>query len=212
MNKKVLSIYKKLYKDFGPQKWWPAETDLEVMVGAILTQNTSWKNVEKAISGLKKNKLLSIRKMKNASLAELRKSIKPCGFYNEKAKKLKNFIKFLYEFFDGNIKKMKRVKPRIMREMLLGVNGIGEETADSMLLYGLRKPVFVVDAYTKRIFSRHGFIKEKDPYLAVQGFVTGNLPKNTRLFNEYHALIVRLAKEYCRKRDPLCAECPIKNL
>jgi len=202
--------YKKLYNYFGPQRWWPAKTPFEVMVGAILTQNTSWQNVEKAIKNLKKHKLLSpgkLNKLKNNSLA-LR--IKPAGYYNVKAKRLKNFIDFLFKEFGADIGKMRLAEPLDLRKKLIAVNGIGQETADSILLYALNKPVFVVDAYTRRILCRHGKAKKDAAYEEIQGLFVKNLRNNAKLFNEYHALLVRLGKEFCFKNDPQCKECPLK--
>ncbi|MGB2705981.1 MAG: endonuclease III domain-containing protein [Candidatus Omnitrophota bacterium] len=193
-------IYRLLYAHFGPRHWWPAASPFEVMVGAILTQNTAWPNVEKAIANLKKKRALSPRKLKHIPLRTLKTLIKPSGFYNEKAKKLKNFINFL----------MKTPQKKINREALLKVKGIGQETADSILLYALGKNVFVVDAYTKRIFSRHRLIPNNATYGQIQEFFTRNLPKRRRLFNEYHALIVEAGKNYCKKKKPLCKICPLR--
>ncbi len=202
MRSSLKNIYNKLYSHFGPQHWWPAKTTFEVMVGAILTQNTAWPNVERAIKNLKKEKLLSPRKINDVSLRKLGSVIKPSGFYNEKAKKLKNFVKFLLKHGTANIR----------REDLLGVKGIGPETADSILLYALGKPVFVVDAYTRRVFARHKLIPEDASYEQIQAFFMKNLSNSTRLFNEYHALIVKVGKNYCRKNKPLCEICPLKSI
>jgi endonuclease-3 related protein len=206
----IARIYKKLYASFGPQRWWPAESAFEVMVGAILTQNTSWQNVEKAIANLKKSNLLTARKLYALAPDKLALLLKPAGYYNIKAKRLRNFLKFFIERFSASPKKMARVPARRLRRELLSVNGVGPETADSILLYALNKPVFVVDAYTKRIFSRHRFIKEGAQYGQVQDFFQRCLQKSPRLFNEYHALIVKLGKDFCRKSKPRCAACPLR--
>lgn len=206
-----LTVYNRLYKTFGPQKWWPAKTRFEVIVGAILTQNTAWSNVEKAIKNLRKARLLDPKKMKDISTVRLAELIRPAGYYNIKAKRLKNFVAFLYDKYGGSIDRLSSGKSMDLRNELLGVNGIGPETCDSIMLYALKKPVFVVDAYTKRIFSRHGFFKQTCDYHDVQRYFMANLPKKHKLYNEYHALIVRLAKEFCRTK-PACEFCPVKGL
>jgi endonuclease-3 related protein len=208
---KLLTVYKALYKYSGPQKWWPAKTRFEVIAGAILTQNTAWSNVEKAINNLRRSGLLlpeKIRQIDNRSLAA---RLRPAGYYNIKAKRLKNFVSFLYSQYGGSIDKLSSEDTDKLRRSLLNVNGIGPETCDSIMLYALNKKVFVVDAYTKRVFSRHGFFKESCDYHAVQKYFMNNLPKSERLYNEYHALIVRLAKEFCRTK-PACDGCPLNKL
>jgi endonuclease-3 related protein len=207
----LLSIYNRLYGHFGPRYWWPAATPFEVMVGAILTQNTAWSNVEKAIANLKREKALSPRKIARIHPGTLAALIKSSGFYNEKTKKLKAFIKFLSGFCGGDINKLSSNSLGALRKKLLGVKGIGRETADSMLLYALNKPIFVVDAYTKRIFARHRLISKDSSYDEVQEFFMGNLPRRVKLFNEYHALIVETGKNYCKKNKPLCKFCPLKT-
>ncbi len=204
-------IYRILFHAFGPQHWWPAETPFEVAVGAILVQNTNWKNTERAIANLKAKRLLSPTKLKEISVTKLAQAIKPAGYFNIKAKRLKNFIDFLFVAYGGDIKKMHVEGGPALRSKLLGVNGIGPETADSILLYALDKPFFVVDAYTQRIVSRHKILNGKLDYGRVQKLFTKNLPKDVRLYNEYHALIVRLAKDFCRTK-PLCDKCPLKIL
>jgi endonuclease-3 related protein len=209
MNKKLLSIYNRLYKSFGPQGWWPADSAFEVAIGAILTQNTSWQNVERAIDNLKKKGLLTFEKMYRVNKGELARLIRPAGYFNIKAKRIKNFLSFLKRSYNGSLKKMSSGDPAYLRQELLSVNGIGPETADSILLYALGKPVFVVDAYTKRIFSRHKLAKEDVDYHALQSLFMMHLPPDEQLFNEYHALLVKLAKDYCRKSKKECLRCPI---
>ena len=209
---KVLKeIYEKLYKHFGPQHWWPGETPFEVIVGAILTQNTSWSNVEKAIGNLKKERLLNPLALKEVPLSRLAGLIRSSGYYNQKARKLKNFTDFLFDSYNGSMERMLGEDHLILRKKLLGVKGIGFETADSILLYAADKPVFVVDAYTKRIFSRHNFIAQEAEYGQVQEYFMDNLKKNARLFNEFHALIVMLGKTVC-KTVPECQRCPLKGI
>ena len=205
-----MAAYRKLYAHFGPRHWWPAKTPFEVMVGAILTQNTAWSNVEKAIANLRKARLLSPGRIEGIASGKLRALIKPSGFYNEKAKKLKTFVRFLNAFGKKGILELSRYKTPFLRKALLGLKGIGPETADSILLYALGRSVFVVDAYTKRIFSRHGLVSEDATYDEIQKFFTDNLSKNRKLFNEYHALIVEAGKNYCRKKKPFCKICPLR--
>ncbi|RKZ18818.1 hypothetical protein DRQ17_02505 [bacterium] len=207
----ILKFYQKLYRHFGPQHWWPGETPFEVMVGAILTQNTAWKNVERAIENLKKENALSPEEINKMNIEKLAQLIKPSGFYNLKAKRLKSFIERFMEDFHGDIQEMKKLEKHTLREWLLSIPGIGRETADSIILYAIEKPIFVVDAYTRRILSRHGFIKGDEDYDEIQEIFHRNLPHDTGLFNEYHALIVRLGKEYCKKQNPLCETCPLKD-
>jgi len=204
-------IYRRLYLCYGPQRWWPGETDLEIIVGAILTQNTSWSNVVKAIGNLKKNRMLTIERLQKAPVRSLGRLIRSSGYYIVKAKRLKSFIDFLSTRYRGDIRALSRVPTGSLREQLLSVNGIGPETADSILLYVYNRPVFVVDAYTKRIFSRHRFFDPGATYDQVQRFFTDRLIRDARLFNEFHALIVKLGKEYCKKK-PLCFLCPIVDM
>lgn len=209
MAKDLNLIYKKLFANFGPQGWWPAETPFEVIVGAILTQNTSWLNVEKAITNLKKENLLAPKKLYALPLKKLGLLIRPAGYYNIKALRLKAFLKFLFDNYRGSLKKMASLDAADLRRKLLSVKGIGCETADSILLYAFKKPVFVIDAYTKRILLRHKLAKAGLAYDRLQELFMKNLKSDERLFNEYHALLVRLAKEFCVKNNPRCQICPI---
>ena len=202
-------IYQHLFDAFGPQKWWPAETKFEVIVGTILTQNTNWGNVERAIKNLKSENLLTPRSLRNIPVKTLARHIKPAGYFNVKAKRLKNFMHFFFKEYGGNLKKMAAEDAERLRTKLLSVNGIGPETADSILLYALDKPVFVVDAYTKRIFYRHGLLDRDADYATVQSAFLGALEVDHKLYNEYHALIVKLAKDFC-KTHPRCEECPLQ--
>jgi len=210
LKKRLNLIYQKLYAYFGSQHWWPANTPFEVMVGAILTQNTNWTNVEKAIDNLKKNKLLTPHALYKISHKRLARLIRSAGYYNIKAKRLKEFLQFLFKVYQGSLKKMSQVDTLTLRKNLLSVNGIGPETADSMLLYALNKPMFVVDAYTRRILLRHHLIREVDAYERIQNLFMQNLKNDVKLFNEYHALLVRLGKDFCLKRKPKCEICPLK--
>jgi endonuclease III related protein len=209
MKRRLEDIFKRLYSVFGPQHWWPADNAFEVMVGAILTQNTNWSNVQKAILALKEKKLLSVRKLNQLSLKKLAGLIKSAGYYNVKALRLKNFLKFLFDCYAAKFKHMHDQDLKTLRAQLLTIKGIGPETADSMLLYALNKPVFVVDAYTKRILSRHGLIKAETDYSQCQDIFMRNLKHGVKLFGEYHALLVKLGKDYCRKQNPKCEICPL---
>ncbi|MGD0077873.1 MAG: endonuclease III domain-containing protein [Sedimentisphaerales bacterium] len=204
-------IYDLLYARFGPQHWWPGETPFEVVVGAILTQNTNWGNVEKAIANLKKAKALTPEKLHSIKPAGLAKLIRPAGYYNIKASRLKNLIDWLFKNCAGKLAKLKNIPTYQLREELLGVSGVGPETADSVLLYALNRPVFVVDAYTKRILSRHHLIDFNAEYEQIRAIFESNLPADIKLFNEYHALLVHTGKEFC-KPTPRCPDCPLNHL
>jgi endonuclease-3 related protein len=209
LKKNLLAIYKKLHREYGPRDWWPADTPFEVIVGAILTQNTAWSNVEKAIKNLKAERLLCPRSMADVKASKLARLIRPAGYFNVKAKRLKNFSDTLSGRYGNSLKRLFSLPTRKLREELLAINGIGPETADSILLYAAGRPVFVIDAYTKRIFSRHGIVGQDAAYGRMQRLFMEGLPRSARLFNEYHALIVELAKRHCRK-SPLCEGCPLK--
>lgn len=208
----LLQIYEKLYAYFGPQGWWPADTPFEVCVGAILTQNASWKNVKKAIENLKKENLLDPFKLYKLPLEKIAQVIKPSGFYNIKAKKLKNFVKFLIEKYKGNIEILFSKGLYEAREELLSIKGLGKETVDSILLYAGNFPIFVVDAYTYRILNRHFLIPEEITYDEIQALFMENLSPDPKFFNEFHALLVACGKTFCKKKDPLCSPCPLNHL
>jgi endonuclease-3 related protein len=198
-----------LHRAYGDQNWWPARSRFEVIVGAILTQNTSWTNVERAIGALRREKLLSvsaIEKIPEATLAEL---IRSSGYYRQKARKLKAFVTFLQTVHQGSLDKMFRVPTNLLREQLLAVHGIGPETADSILLYAGAHPVFVADAYTRRMLQRHEIVNERNTYEEIRGLFERSLPAHPQLFNEYHALIVHTGKHFCRTKEPRCSECPL---
>jgi endonuclease-3 related protein len=206
-------IYHRLFRQYGPQHWWPAKEPFEVIIGAILTQSTAWTNVEKAIENLRKAGKLSPEALLGLTGDELAALIHPCGYYNVKARKLKAFAAWLGECYGDNLRKVFARDAGEIRQELLGIYGIGEETADSIVLYAGNKPAFVIDAYTRRIVDRLGLTPPHQSYTAYQALFTANLPVDAALFNEYHALLVRHAKEACRKR-PLCRECclnPDKN-
>ena len=204
-------IYEELLKKFGPQHWWPAETPFEVIVGAILTQNTNWGNVEKAIANLRQANLLTPSGLKNISLPQLAALIRPSGYFNVKAQRLKNFVDFLFQECRGDTKQLLYQPRDVLRKKILSVNGIGPETADSILLYALGKSVFVVDAYTKRMLSRHALVDHEAEYHDLQQIFMKHLPEDEKLFNEYHALIVKLGKDFCKPKAR-CEDCPLKDV
>ena len=210
----LLKIYDLLLEHFGHQDWWPTIDDknpkFEIMIGAILTQQTTWKNVEKALRNLKNANLIEPKKLYNIPIKDLENVIKPCGFYKVKAKRLRNFLKHFVENFDGDVNRIFKRPLEELRSDLLSVNGIGRETCDSILLYAGEKPVFVVDAYTFRLCKRYPIINTKN-YEEVREFFEKNLPRDVNLFKEFHALIVELGKNFC-KTKPLCDDCPLKEV
>ncbi|MCZ6602117.1 MAG: endonuclease III domain-containing protein [Planctomycetota bacterium] len=205
------TIYRKLSSHFGPMNWWPGDTPFEMIVGAILTQNTAWRNVVLAIRNLKEARALSPRALRGLSEAKVARLIRPSGYFRVKARRLRSFIDFLYERHQGSLARMFRRPLPQLREELLGVSGIGPETADSILLYAGGMPSFVVDAYTRRVFGRHYFLGEDASYEETKSLFEENLPVDVPLFNEYHALIVNLGKDFCRPR-PRCEGCPLEGL
>jgi endonuclease-3 related protein len=210
-SQRLNEIYDVLFAHYGPQHWWPGDTPFEVIVGAILTQSAAWGNVEKAIANLKKAGALnpvSLRKLELSKIAEL---IYPTGYYNAKALKLKAFVEYLGVAHRDSLDKLFSLDTSKLRNELLNIHGIGPETADSIILYAARKPVFVIDAYTRRIISRLGLNPVKEDYSAYQALFMENLPADEKLFNEYHALFVRHGKEVCKK-TPLCANCCLRKL
>ncbi|MBI2980164.1 MAG: endonuclease [Chloroflexi bacterium] len=211
VGEKLQNIYLQLIDCYGPQHWWPAEEPFEVMVGAILTQSAAWVNVEKAIANLKSARVLSPGALRRLSLSELATLIHPCGYYNAKALKLKALVDWLGEGYDDNLSNLFTNSIGELREQLLAIWGIGPETADSIILYAADKPVFVIDAYTRRIIDRIGLTPSSNSYAAYQFLFMDNLPADVALFNEYHALLVCLGKNVCRKR-PLCQQCCLRGI
>ena len=201
-------IYDSLDAYFGDLHWWPGETPFEVIVGAILTQSTAWRNVETAIRLLKDRGIMDPRSFRLVPERELASIIRPAGFFNVKAARLKAFVSFLHEDYDGRLDRMFAVEMGPLREVLLTVKGIGPETADSILLYAGGKPAFVIDAYMRRILSRHGIISPKADYLFIQKLFVTNLPCEVPIYKQYHALIVETGKVFCRN-TPSCRDCPL---
>ena len=209
-SERIKNFYRDLFGRYGPQGWWPGNSVLECVLGAILTQNTSWNNVEKAIDNLKRDNLISIESLNMITTDELAQLIRSSGYYNQKAVKIKTFIRFVIQEFSGSLEKMFAEPSSELRKKLLGIKGIGPETADSIMLYAGGIPVFVVDTYTYRILSRHGLVHENTSYEEIQELFTDSLEKDSETFNEYHALLVKLGKEHCKKNSPVCKGCPIE--
>lgn len=202
----LMDVYKRMFRQYGKQHWWPAGTRFEVMVGAVLTQSAAWSNVEKAMASLNAAGALSPKVLRRLPLEQLAQLVYSSGYYNQKSRKLKALTDYLYRSFQDDIEIMAQDETESLRENLLSVYGIGEETADTILLYALGKPIFVIDAYTRRIFCRLGVGPKVRRYSTYQHFFEHNLPSDHKLFGEYHALIVRHAVEVCRKK-PLCQKC-----
>lgn len=205
-------IYQRLYQALGPQGWWPGESPFEVCVGAILTQNTNWQNVERAIANLKQAGVLSPRALYELPEEILAELVRPAGYFRVKARRLKNFIRFLVEYFEGDLEGLFALPLEEARRTLLGVSGIGPETADSILLYAGGKPTFVIDAYTRRILLRHGLATEDMGYEDLREMFMRYLPADPELYNEYHALFVAVGKNFCRPKNPRCEECPLRGI
>jgi endonuclease III related protein len=210
-SKRTRAAYDILLKAYGPRHWWPADTPFEVCVGAILTQSTSWSNVERAIGNLKEEKLLSPAAIAQVRPGRLARLIRPSLYYNVKARKLKEFVRFLRAEYGGRVGNMKATPTAELREKLLGVWGLGPESVDSILLYAIGKPSFVADAYTRRIFFRLGLTGENATYDELKNYFEANLPNRVRHYNEFHALIVEHGKRAC-KTKPLCGSCCLKRM
>jgi endonuclease-3 related protein len=210
MRKRLREIFEKLLSAFGQRHWWPGDSPLEIMVGAVLTQNTSWRNVEKAIDNMKGKGLLDMDALRLIEEDRLADVIRPAGFYRVKSKRLKALITDVHVRYGASAEHMQQAPTWQLRDQLLSVKGVGPETADSILLYALDRPVFVVDAYTKRFLKNHG-LYDGDDYHDVQKFFTDNLPRDTYMFNEFHALLVCLCQRHCKKR-PDCPACPLVDV
>ena len=207
----LTKIYQLLFDRFGPQHWWPGQTQFEIITGAILTQNTNWANVEKAIANLITADCLTPEKLYHLDVSQLAELIRPAGYYNIKTKRLKNFVNWLFENYDGKPANLETVDTDQLRAELLAIKGVGYETADSILLYAFERPVFVVDAYTARIAFRHQLIEPDTDYEQLRELFQSNLPEDVQLFNEYHALLVRIGKEFCKPKAK-CPGCPLEKL
>lgn len=208
----LLQVYERLLDAFGPQRWWPGDSPLEVLVGAVLVQNTAWRNVERAIASLREAGVMEPRRLYALPPDELAELIRPAGYFQVKAKRLRNLLAFLIHQYDGSLEAMFRTHVSTLREQLLAIHGIGPETADAILLYAGGLPTFVVDTYTHRILARHGWIGYDAGYHEIKDHFESALPADAQLYNEYHALVVRVGKEYCRRAGPRCEECPLAEL
>lgn len=212
MSNEYQRAYELLSDHFGPQYWWPGETAIEIVVGAVLVQNTNWQNVEKAIANLQDSGVLSFEALVAMPTEQLAEYIRPSGFFNVKAKRLKALLGMIDEYYSGELDGLLEDGLWEAREKLLSVKGVGQETADSILLYAAHQPIFVVDAYTHRVFSRHNLLDEETDYSTIQEIFMGNLEEDVQIYNEYHALIVAVAKRYCKKTKPLCDSCPLRDI
>jgi endonuclease III related protein len=208
----LLEVYERLLARFGPQNWWPGDSPFEIMVGAVLVQNTAWRNVERAIDNLREAGLMEPRSLYALPPEELAELIRPAGYFQVKAKRLRNLLKFVIDEYNGSLDAMFDADLATLRPQLLGIHGIGPETADAILLYAGGLATFVVDTYTHRVLARHGWVGYDADYHEIKDHFENTLPADARLYNEYHALLVRVGKEYCRKSNPKCGECPLVDL
>jgi endonuclease-3 related protein len=204
--------YERMLAAFGPQHWWPGDSPLEIMVGAVLVQNTAWRNVERAIANLRDAGVMDPRALYEMPIAELAELIRPAGYYQVKAKRLRNLLRFVVEECNGSLDVMFHRNLASLREQLLAIHGIGPETADAILLYAGGLPTFVVDTYTHRILARHGWIGYDASYDEIKDYFESNLPAGAGLYNEYHALLVRVGKDFCKRKAPNCPACPLAPL
>lgn len=209
-SERLRDFYDAMHRALGPQHWWPGETPLEVIVGAILTQNTAWKNVERAIENLRAAGCLNWKRLRDVAPARLAELIRPAGYFNVKTQRLKAFVEWFWNRYGGDLDRMFATPVHTLRDELLSVRGIGRETADSILLYAGEKPTFVVDAYTYRILRRHRLIDDDADYEQIKDLFESNLPADIAMYNEYHALLVAVGKDHCRPRAR-CAGCPLER-
>jgi endonuclease-3 related protein len=212
MPTKLIEAFERMLARFGPQRWWPGDSPFEIMLGAVLVQNTAWRNVELAINNLRDAGLMEPHALYNVPPAELAELIRPAGYYQLKTKRLRNLLRFLIEEHDGSLESMFSTGLSSLREQLLAINGIGRETADAILLYAGGLPTFVVDTYTHRILARHGWLDYDASYDDIKDYFESTLPGDAALYNEYHALLVRIGKDYCKRSAPNCEECPLADM
>ena len=203
--------YQRLFEELGPQGWWPAETRLEIILGAILTQNTTWNNAALAIAKLRDARLLELRRLRGEPEARLQALIRPAGFFRQKTRAIRAFIDWLDTNYGGSLRRMFARPAGELRSELLGVNGLGPETVDAILLYAGRKPLFVADAYSRRILERHGLLASGSTYAEAQEFIHHSLAPDPLVYNEFHALLVEVGKRHCRKGTPRCGQCPLES-
>jgi len=203
--------YKALLLQFGPQGWWPARTRLEVILGAVLTQNTNWRNVTVAIRRLREAGFLRWARLRTASAAELEACVRPAGYFRQKARTIQTFVEWLERAHQGSLDALFAQPSQGLRNQLLGLRGLGPETVDAILLYAGKQPFFVADAYTRRVLARHGLVSPREGYSAIQQFLHQNLPQDEAVFNEFHALLVETGKRYCKRQAPQCESCPLQS-
>ncbi len=212
MASKLLQAYERLSDAFGPQYWWPGESPFEIMVGAVLVQNTAWRNVERAIANLRDAGVMEPRALYGLPPDELAELVRPAGYYQVKARRLRHLLKFVIDQYDGSLDEMFRTDVNTLREQLLSIHGIGPETADAILLYAGGLPTFVVDTYTHRVVARHGWLAYDAEYHEIKDYFESALPADATLYNEYHALLVRVGKDFCRRAAPKCEACPLADM
>ena len=212
MSTKLMEAYERMLAKFGPQHWWPGDSPFEIMVGAVLVQNTAWRNVEHAINNLREAGVMEPHALYKVPPAELAELIRPAGYYQLKTKRLRNLLRFLVEEHDGSLESMFSTSLDSLREQLLAINGIGPETADAILLYAGGLPTFVVDTYSHRILARHGWLDYDASYDDIKDYFESTLPEDAALYNEYHALLVRVGKDYCKRTAPNCEACPLAEM
>jgi endonuclease-3 related protein len=203
--------YSVLRARFGPQHWWPARTRLEVILGAILTQNTTWHNATLALRNLRKSGLLSWQALRRACFSGLEACVRPAGFYRQKARTIRDFVDWLSREHAGSLDRLFSLPTDELRRRLLDLRGLGPETVDAIILYAVQRPLFVADAYTRRVLARHGFVSDAADYHQTQEFLHAHLPPDTSLFNEFHAVLVEVGKKYCKPQSPRCAGCPLEE-
>lgn len=211
MTAPVQDAFDRLLQRYGPQHWWPGEGPFEILVGTVLVQNTNWRNVEKAIDNLREAGVMTPEKLFALDPEELSELIRPAGYYQVKTKRLRNLLRLVVDRYDGSLEEMFAGNMHALREELLGVNGVGPETADCILLYVGNFPKFIADGYAMRVAARHGWIEFEADYHGLQDFFESRLPAEAPLYNEYHALLVKVGKEHC-KTKPICSGCPLEEL
>jgi endonuclease-3 related protein len=207
-----MEAYERMLAAFGPQHWWPGDSPFEIMVGTVLVQNTAWRNVEHAINNLRDAGVMEPHALYQLPPAELSELIRPSGYYQVKTKRLRNLLQFVVEQYDGSLDAMFSTNLHSLREQLLAINGIGPETADAILLYAGGLPTFVVDTYSHRILARHGWLDYDASYDDIKDYFESTLPDDAALYNEYHALLVRVGKDYCKRTAPKCEACPLAEM
>jgi endonuclease-3 related protein len=207
-----MKAYERMLAKFGPQHWWPGDSPFEIMIGAVLVQNTAWRNVERAIENLRSAGVMEPHALYEVPPTELAELVRPAGYYQLKTKRLRNLLRLLVEQYDGSLEAMFNTGLAALREQLLTINGIGPETADAILLYAGGMPTFVIDTYTHRILARHGWLDYDASYAEIKDYFESTLPEDAALYNEYHALLVRVGKEYCKRTSPNCEACPLAEM